>query len=222
MTVILILKDLGFLAAAFLIGAIPFCQIIAKAAAGKNLTEIGDKNPGGWNLVFNVSKIWGILGIILDVAKGWVIYFFVLNFLSLQDFTFLNASHNQLLALLAGAAAVAGHNYSPYLKFKGGKGIATFLGFLLSVSPLTIPVVAAGILAGLFWAKNMIWSITAGIIFSGVFLFFFKESGIYLIMIPILIMIMVPRQINRSVKLSVNFKFRKEKTLGDLFTPKIR
>src|SRR5680860_1481563 len=222
MTIILILKDLGFLTAAYLIGAIPFCQIISKVVAGENLTEIGDKNPGGWNLAFNVSKIWGILGIILDVAKGWVVYFFILNFLILQDFTFLNASHNQLLAMLAGISAVAGHNYSPFLKFKGGKGIATFFGFLLAVHPLTVPIAAAGILAGLFWAKNMIWAVTLGIIFSGVFLYFFRDSAIYLIMILLLVLVMVPKQINKSLKFSLNFKFRKEKTLADLFTPKIR
>jgi len=222
MTVILILKDLGFIAAAYLIGAIPFCYIISKIVSGKNLTEIGDKNPGGWNLAFNVSKIWGILGIILDVSKGWVIYFFILNFLNLENFSFLNASHNQLLAMLAGVAAVTGHNYAPYLKFKGGKGIATFIGFLFAVHPLTLPIVAASILTGLFWAKNMIWAITMGIILSGIFLYFFKESAIYLIMILLLILVMVPKQINRSLKLSTNFKFRKEKTLADLFTPKIR
>ena len=210
------------MAAAYLIGAIPFCCIISKIVSGKNLTEIGDKNPGGWNLAFNVSKIWGILGIVLDVAKGWAVYFFILNFLSLKDFTFLNASHNQLLAMLAGISAVAGHNYAPYLKFKGGKGIATFFGFLLALHPLTVPVAAAGILSGLFWAKNMIWAVILGIVFSGVFLYFFKESAIYLIMILLLVLVMIPRQINRSLKLSVNFKFRKEKTLGDLFTPKIR
>jgi acyl phosphate:glycerol-3-phosphate acyltransferase len=222
MTLILILKDLGFLAAAYLIGAIPFCYIISKIVSGKKLTEIGDKNPGGWNLAFNVSKIWGVLGIILDVAKGWVVYFLIIYFLSLKNFTFLNASHNQLLAMLAGVSAVAGHNYAPYLKFKGGKGIATFFGFLLAVHPLTVPVAAAGILAGLFWAKNMIWAIAMGIIFSGVFLYLFKESAIYLIMLFLLASIMIPKQINRSLKFSLNFKFRKEKTIGDLFTPKIR
>ena len=222
MTIVLILKDLGFITAAYLIGAIPFCYIISKIVSGKNLTEIGDKNPGGWNLAFNVSKIWGILGIILDVSKGWVIYFFILNFLNLENFSFLNASHNQLLAMLAGVAAVTGHNYAPYLNFNGGKGIATFIGFLFAVHPLTLPIVAASILTGLFWAKNMIWAITMGIIFSGIFLYFFKESAIYLIMILLLILVMVPKQINRSLKLSTNFKFRKEKTLADLFTPKIR
>jgi acyl phosphate:glycerol-3-phosphate acyltransferase len=222
MVLILTLKDLVFLICAYLIGAIPFCYIISKIVSGKKLTEIGDNNPGGWNLAFNVSKIWGILGIILDVAKGWAVYFLILNFLSLKDYTFLNASHNQTLAMLAGVAAVAGHNYSPYLKFKGGKGIATFLGFLLAVHHLTIPIAAAAILAGLFWAKNMIWAIAMGIIFSGVFLYLFKESAIYLIMILFLVLIMLPKQINRSLKFSLNFKFRKEKTVADLFTPKIR
>ena len=222
MVLILTLKDIGFLAGAYLTGAIPFCYIISKLVSGKKLTEIGDKNPGGWNLAFNVSKIWGVLGIILDTAKGWVVYFLIFNFLSLKDYTFLNASHNQILAILAGVAAVAGHNYSPYLKFKGGKGIATFLGFLLAIHPLTIPIAAAAILAGLFWAKNMIWAVTMGIIFSGVFLYLFKGSAIYLIMILLLVSVMIPKQINRSLKLSLNFKFRKEKTIADLFTPKIR
>jgi glycerol-3-phosphate acyltransferase PlsY len=134
----------------------------------------------------------------------------------------MNTSHNQLLAMLAGIAAVAGHNYSPYLKFKGGKGIATFIGFLFAVHPFTLPFIAAGILTGLIWAKNMIWAITMGIIFSGIFLYFFKESAIYLIVILLLVIVMIPKQINRSLKLSTNFKFRKEKTLADLFTPKIR
>jgi glycerol-3-phosphate acyltransferase PlsY len=221
-TSILVLKDLGFIAGAYLIGAILFCYIISKIVSGKNLTEIGDKNPGGWNLAFNVSKIWGVLGIILDVGKGWVIYFFILNFLNLVNFTFLNASHNQLIAMLSGVAAVAGHNYSPYLKFKGGKGIATFIGFLIAVNPFTLLFIAAGILTGLFWAKNMIWAITMGIIVSGIFLYFLKGSAIYLIMILPLIVVMIPKQISRSQKFSASFKFRKEKTLSDLFTPKIR
>jgi len=219
---ILILKDFGILAAAYLIGSIPFCHIISKMVSGKNLTEIGDKNPGGWNLAFNVSKIWGVLGIILDVGKGWLVYFVVFNLMNLDSFTFMNASHNQILAMLSGVSAVTGHNYSPFLKFKGGKGIATFIGFLISIHPLTLPFIAAGILTGLIWAKNMIWAITMGIIISGIFLYFFKDSPIYLIMALLLVLVMVPKQINRSLNLSANFKFRKEKTLADLFTPKIR
>lgn len=222
MTSILILMDFGILAAAYLIGSIPFCHIISKMVSGKNLTEIGDKNPGGWNLIFNVSKIWGVLGIILDVGKGWAVYFIVYNLINLESFTLMNASHNQILAMLSGIFAVTGHNYSPFLKFKGGKGIATFIGFLISVHPLTLLIIAASILTGLIWAKNMIWAISMGIIISGIFLYFFKDSPIYLIMALLLVLVMIPKQINKSLNLSANFKFRKEKTLADLFTPKIR
>jgi len=222
MAAILILKDLGILIGAFLIGAIPFCYILSKIVSGKNLTEIGDKNPGGWNLAFNVSKIWGIIGIILDVGKGYLVYFLVYNFSSQAYITFFGSSHNQLLAMLSGVAAIAGHNYSPYLKFGGGKGVATFLGFLFAVHPLTLLFIGAGMLLGLIWAKNMIWSVAMGIIFSSVFLYFFKDSTIYLLMMPLLPLVMIPKQINKSLKLSINFKFRKEKTLKDLFTPKIR
>jgi acyl phosphate:glycerol-3-phosphate acyltransferase len=65
-------KDMGFILVSFLIGSIPFCYVLGKIVSKKNLTEIGDKNPGGWNLIFNVSKIWGIIGLLLDMAKGFL------------------------------------------------------------------------------------------------------------------------------------------------------
>ena len=215
-------KDFGIVVLSYLIGAIPFCYVIGKLVSGKRLTEIGDKNPGGWNLAFNVSKIWGIFGVIFDVSKGFLPYFLAYRFAEKEFITSLGASNNSLIAMLAGVAAVAGHNYSPYIKFKGGKGIATWLGFLLAVNPITIPCVAVGMVIGLFVAKNMIWAVGLSIIFSGTFLWVYRDSIIYLIMMILLIAVMIPKQINYSKKLSVNFKFRKEATVKDLFTPKIR
>jgi acyl phosphate:glycerol-3-phosphate acyltransferase len=203
--------------ACYLIGAIPFCYIIGKLAGGKKLTEIGDKNPGGWNLIFNVSKFWGIIGTILDVTKGYFSFFLVFKF-----------TGNLIVALIAGCASVAGHNYSPYLKFSGGKGIATMLGFLLAVQPLTVPSFAVGILFGLYVLRNMVWGVILGIVTATIFLgiyyplTYYHEPLIYIALAVILILIMVPKQINRSIKLSKNFQFRKEATVKDLFTPKIR
>ena len=117
-----ILKDIGIIIAGFLVGAIPFCFILGKIVGGKRLTEIGDKNPGGWNLVFNVSKIWGFIGIILDMAKGYFVYYLAYKFSSAGSVEILGAANHQLIAIIAGCAAVAGHNYTPYLKFNGGKG----------------------------------------------------------------------------------------------------
>jgi len=217
-----ILKDLGFIAGSWLVGAIPFCYVIGRLVSGKKLTEIGDKNPGGWNLVFNVSKIWGFIGIILDMAKGYFAYFLAYRFAGYTGLEILGASDNQVIAILAGCAAVAGHNYPPYLKFRGGKGIATWGGFMIAGHPINLPVGAAGLLLGILVARNMIWAVSLGIIFSGIFLWLYMGTAVFLVMVLILLAIMIPRQINHSYSLGLNFKFRKEASLQDLFKPKIR
>ena len=204
-------RNIGLIVICYLIGAIPFCNIIAKIHSNKDLRKIGDRNPGGWNLVFNVSKYWGFLGIILDVLKGFLSYFLVLRITGVE-----------IVAILAGCAAVAGHNYSPYLKFSGGRGIATTLGFLLAIHPLTIIAFAIGNVSILFITRNMIWAVVSAIVASGIFLWLFKGSSVYLIMMTLLLIIIIPKYINRSIRISHNFKFRKEKTVKDLFTPKIR
>ena len=201
----------GIIITSYFFGAIPFCYIIGKLKSGKRLTEIGDKNPGGWNLIFNVSKIWGVVGIILDISKGFIAYFFAFKLTNIE-----------LVAVLAGCAAVAGHNYSPYLKFSGGKGVATMLGTLLAAHPFSIVAFAVGILSGIFLIKNMIWGIMLGIMAATIFLWLFKDSAVFLVMCALLLIVMVPKQINYSLNFSKNFKFRKESNLKDLFTPKIR
>jgi len=204
-------RNIGLIVICYLIGAIPFCNIIAKLHSNKDLRKIGDRNPGGWNLVFNVSKYWGIVGIILDVLKGYLSYFLVLRITGIE-----------IIAILAGCAAVVGHNYSPYLKLSGGKGIATTLGFLVAIYPFTLIAFAIGIVSALFLIRNMIWGVVSGIIASSIFLWLFKDSSIYLIMGLVLLVIIIPKYINHSIKLSQNFKFRKEKTVKDLFAPRIR
>ena len=204
-------RNIGLIVICYFIGAIPFCNIIAKIHSNKDLRKIGDRNPGGWNLVFNVSKIWGVTGIILDVLKGTLSYFLVLRITGMD-----------MVALLAGCATVAGHNYSPYLKFSGGKGVAATLGFLCAVHPLAVVAYGIGIVPALFLIRNMIWGIISAITAASIFLWLFKGSYLYLIMGELLIIISVPKYINRSINLSQNFKFRKEKSAKDLFTPKIR
>jgi hypothetical protein len=68
----------------------------------------------------------------------------------------------------------------------------------------------------------MIWGIISAVTAASIFLWLFKGSYLYLIMGELLIIISVPKYINRSINLSQNFKFRKEKSAKDLFTPKIR
>ena len=206
-----IIKIIAILVLCYLIGAIHFCNLLAMAAGKKDLTKIGDKNPGGWNLIFNVSKIWGIVGMALDICKGYFSYFLVYMF-----------TGSLMFALIAGCAAVAGHNYSPYLRFRGGKGLAAMGGLMIAINPLTVFAFGIGILPGLFLIRNMIWGVFLGIVAIGIFLWLFMENSLYLAMAALLLLIIIPKYINHSISLGMNFKFRKEKTMKDLFTPKIR
>ena len=215
-------RDLCFIIGSFFIGAIPFCFILGKIAGRKNLKEIGDKNPGGWNLIFNVSKIWGITGLLLDMAKGFFPYYLALKFTYGGNTGFLNINHNELIAVISACAAIAGHSYSPFLKWNGGKGLAAWIGFIEAASWFSLPVAGAGFLAGIFIARNMIWAVSLGIVFTGVFLWLYKNSFIFLFSIIILILIMIPRQINSNLTLGKNFQFRREATVQDLFRPRIR
>ena len=156
------------------------------------------------------------------MAKGYFVYYLAYRFSSASAIEFLGATSHQLIAILAGCAAVAGHNYTPYLRFNGGKGIATWGGLVIAVSPFSLITASAGLLAGILVARNMIWSISLGIIFTGIFLWIYKGPVMFMAMILILLVIMLPKQVNKKISLGLNFKFRKEATLGDLFKPKIR
>ncbi len=115
--------------AAYLLGSIPFGVIIA-GAHGKNLRLIGSGNIGATNVSRALGRRWAYLCFLLDVLKGLVPM--------LVAGTLIKA--NPTLSLLSlwlavGCAAILGHIFPVYLKFRGGKGIATSLGVALGLWP---------------------------------------------------------------------------------------
>jgi glycerol-3-phosphate acyltransferase PlsY len=123
----------------YLIGSLPFSQIIARLVKGVDLRAVGSRNVGGNNLIASAGTGWGIIGGGLDAAKGVAAMWLAQT---------LGAPYPW--SLLAGLFAVAGHNWSPWLGFRGGKGIATGLGVLGFVS-WPDAVVAALIFAVINW-----------------------------------------------------------------------
>ena len=118
---------------AYLLGAIPFGLIIARAH-GVDLRHCGSGNIGATNVFRCVGPRWGVLAFVLDMFKGmggvwcaWIPTLW-LEPVSLERFL--------LLRILCGAAAMLGHIFPIYLRFKGGKGVSTALGLLLGVAPL--------------------------------------------------------------------------------------
>jgi glycerol-3-phosphate acyltransferase PlsY len=147
---------ISWLVATFLIGAIPFAVLIGRAH-GVDIRVRGSGNPGASNLGRQVGKKWGILCFLLDVGKGLVptLSFGLLVLIESVSRSFgyreaaagptggAGGSLGAGLALqwvLIAVAAVCGHVFSPFLKFKGGKGVATGLGGTLGLFPVvTVP-----------------------------------------------------------------------------------
>ena len=115
----------AWLPCAYLLGAIPTSYVVARAVAGVDLREFGSKNLGATNLYRLLG--WGaaIPVALFDVAKGGAP---VLLFLSL-------GSGPAWWALVVGCAAVLGHVFSPFVRFRGGKGIASAAGVFLAYVP---------------------------------------------------------------------------------------
>ena len=106
---------------AFLIGAIPFGLVIGKLK-GVDLREKGSGNIGTANAMRQLGRPLGTLVFVLDTLKGWTPVFLAHRLALTPDWI-----------VGAGMAAVLGHIYSPFVRFRGGKGVATALGVLLGL-----------------------------------------------------------------------------------------
>ncbi len=150
--------------AAYLLGSVPFGVIIA-GAHGKNLRSIGSGNIGATNVARALGRRWAYFCFVLDVLKGLV------PMLAVRALIEVPTPTPGLLSLwlAVGCAAILGHIFPLYLKFKGGKGVATSLGVALGLWPyyticaaLAFAVWAATVL---LWRYVSLASIAASIAF---------------------------------------------------------
>lgn len=118
---------------AYLIGSTPFGVIIARCR-GVDLRKVGSGNVGATNVVRSVGQIWGYLCFLLDVTKGFVPAFLAGLLLAGKDSAEMSVI-SQASWLSVGCGAIFGHVFSFWLKFKGGKGVATALGVVLGIFP---------------------------------------------------------------------------------------
>jgi len=148
---------------AYLLGSIPFGLIIAKAH-GKDLRKIGSGNIGATNLARALGRKWAYLCFSLDVLKGLLPTATAVSICSSPP-----ATGQLFLTLLAGCAAVTGHIFPIYLKFRGGKGVATSFGVALGLWPYYTTAAAVAfavwITCVLIWRYVSLASIAAAAVF---------------------------------------------------------
>ena len=110
---------------AYLIGSIPFGKIITKILINKDITQTGSGNIGATNVYRSVSKKAGILVLILDAIKPIIV---------LAIIQYLNPNLYNEYKYIFFLVSIIGHIFPIWLKFKGGKGVATYLGVILALS----------------------------------------------------------------------------------------
>ena len=127
----------------YVIGSFPTAYLFTRYILGRDIREIGDFNSGAANVFRNVGSRAGVAVGSIDIIKGSLV---IVLTKSLVD--------NSGMEMMAGAAALVGHNFPAHLKFKGGRGAATAVGVLIASLPIIgLPIGMAGLVLLYFTRK---------------------------------------------------------------------
>lgn len=138
---------------AYFLGAIPFGFLIVKVR-GRDIRETGSGNIGAANVARNAGAIAGVLTLILDAGKGYLAVWIAARW----------THSNERWMMAAALAAVIGHMFPVWLRFKGGKGVATGLGVFLPIAATAVlAAVVLWIVVVAFWRYSSLGSILAAV-----------------------------------------------------------
>jgi len=189
-------------AISYLVGSIPTAYIFGRALKGIDIRKFGSGNVGATNALRLLGKGPGILVLALDILKGLLPVVLLGNLI--QPRSSLNP---QIILIILGIACIIGHNWTVFLNFKGGKGIATSLGVLLGLA-IKIPGLGTGLgIVLLIWlAVFMISRIVSlssliSAISLPVFMLIFKQSKIMILTTLVLSIFVILRHKANIIRL---------------------
>jgi len=166
---------------AYVLGGVPFAYLFTKLFTKKDIMKIGWKKSSSSNVLTNVGKLPAFLTFFFDVFKGFIVVYIAKE---------LGLSFE--VQALAGFFAVAGHNWSIFLRFNGGRGIATILGACLAFNLLIgIVILIPVILTSLVWTGSIgtIIGYFSGMIWG----YMIQDYGLFLLFLICLIPIALKR-----------------------------
>ena len=132
----------------YILGSMPFSLWLGKLR-GVDIRRVGSGNIGATNLARALGPRWGLLAFVLDAGKGFLAVFAAGYISSLFPDSTVSLS---LLKIIGGITAIFGHNWSMWIKFKGGKGVATSMGVFLGLAPIPLLFALA------VWITIFVWS----------------------------------------------------------------
>ena len=181
----------------YFFGSIPFAYILPKIFGLGDIRNLGSGNVGATNVLRAGNKLLAIIVLVFDIIKGFAPLFILKNYY-----------HNELseiIILFIGSAAILGHIFPIWLKFKGGKGVATYIGFLFAINYIFgIIFIITWLLIAFLKKYSSLASITSLVLLPlFVMLFSYEKQIIYLLILINLIIISkhysnIYRLINKS------------------------
>ncbi|MBU0547708.1 MAG: glycerol-3-phosphate 1-O-acyltransferase PlsY [Candidatus Omnitrophica bacterium] len=192
------------LVTSYFLGSIPTAYIFGRILKGVDIRKVGSGNIGATNAMRALGKGPGITVLLLDILKGFIVVSFLGDYFA--DRTILWQVQN--LRIIMGLCCICGHNWTIFLKFKGGKGIATTFGVLLGLA-LKLPGlgIIIGILVLIWVTVFMIWRIVslasiAAAIALPVCTLFFKQPAILVIVSVILCVFVIIRHKSNILRIA--------------------
>jgi len=137
----------------YLLGSIPSAYLAGRLRKGIDIREVGSKNMGAMNVFYQVGSLDAVLVTLADLGKGVGAILLVRWLLGIP----LNSQFD-LLAGVTGGAAIIGHIFPVFLKFRGGKGAATAIGILIFLMPWAVPLLSIVFAIALFVTRNPTFS----------------------------------------------------------------
>jgi acyl phosphate:glycerol-3-phosphate acyltransferase len=134
----------GLLLLAYLIGSIPFSFLVVKAFSGADIRQHGSRNVGATNVARTFGKLPGIMALLLDIAKGygavaaavWIVH--LPQWPVRPDIHVASLRQPEFWVGMAAIMSIIGHMFPVWLRFHGGKGVATATGAFLAMQPLVV------------------------------------------------------------------------------------
>ena len=176
---------------AYLLGSIPFAYILTRLVKGVDIRQVGTRNVGAMNTWREIGPLPGIAVLLLDMAKGSV-PILVGQWLEIPE----------IYLYLAGFAAVAGHTWPAYLRFRGGRGAATTVGVLFTLVPLEFAISFAVIVVVVLITRNSGIGISAGLVLLPLLIWLFGEDPgliIFSIALPLFLLIINFPMLKRDI-----------------------
>jgi glycerol-3-phosphate acyltransferase PlsY len=132
----------ALVALAYLIGSIPFSFLVVRFASGRDIRREGSRNVGATNVARTAGKAAGIMALLLDIAKGVASVLLARWLVAQPGWPFASGTSpwesREFWVALAGLIAVLGHMFPVWLRFHGGKGVATAAGVFGALDPIVI------------------------------------------------------------------------------------